>query len=159
MSNGSLLSPSRWDRVHAVTAPLLALVVCVAAVAFLWTLRPLDPVPRLQLTVMGPTLPGGDLRVMVDYCKTEGYTPESVRWSLIDGVTIMLDPLVVTLQPGCHATLLILPTAPQMVAGVYKLRVDGIYRPYPWRAAIVVSATSNEFTVKPCDSPDCLTER
>ena len=148
--NGSLVpAPMSRDRLHNLTWATLAALSWVTAFAVLWTLRPLDPVPRLNLTVMGPTLPGGDLRVMVDYCKAEGYTPESVRWSLVDGVTIMLDPLVVTLQPGCHVTMLILPTARQMVAGVYKLRVDGIYRPYPWRSAIVVSATSNEFTVAP----------
>jgi hypothetical protein len=148
MSESLLAPPTHRDTLHTVTWATLALLLWIAAITFLWTLRPLDPVPRLNLTVMGPTVAGGYVRVMIDYCKTEGYTPESVRWSLVDGVTIMLDPLVVTLEPGCHTTLLILPTAPQMVEGTYKLRVDGIYRPYPWRSAIIVSATSNDFTVQ-----------
>ena len=150
MTGASLLpAPTRRDAMHTVVWATFALLSWIAAGAFLWTLRPIDPVTRLELTVMGPTVAGGDLRVMVAYCKAEGYTPEAVRWSLVDGVTIILPPLVVTLQPGCHTTLLVMPTARQMVAGSYRLRVDGVYRPFLWRAPIIETATSNEFTVGP----------
>ena len=135
-------------RTLSVAGPVVLWSV-LAAVAFLWTLRPLDPVPKLELTIIGPTPAGADLKVRVDYCKAEGFTPTAVRWSLVDGVTIMLPPTIVTLAPGCHSTTLILPGTPHMTPGTYMLRVDGVYTPYPWRAAIIETATSAPFEVVP----------
>lgn len=150
MSNGSLLSgPTRWDRFHNGIWAVVAFCSIISATGFLYTLRPLDPVPKLELTVIGPTHAGADLKVRVAYCKTAGFTPSAVRWSLVDGVTIMLPPTIVTLTPGCHVTTLILPGTPHMTPGRYLLHVDGVYVPYPWRAPIVEPATSPVFEVIP----------
>jgi len=149
IDNGSLMGrPTRRDSYHNVVWGALTLVTWLSVGLFFWTLRPLDPVPKLALTVQEPIRAGGDLFIRVDYCKAAGYTPAAVRWSLIDGVTIMLPPTVVTLDVGCHVTTLILPSSPHMVAGRYMLRVDGIYQPYPWRT-IVETAISPVFEVTP----------
>jgi len=147
MSSSMLPAATSLERIHNGMWAVLALCSMLSAASFLWTLRPLDPVPKLALTVLGPTRTGADLEVRVDYCKTEGFTPSAVRWSLVDGVTIMLPPTVVTLAPGCRVTILLLPGTPHMTPGVYLLRVDGIYTPYPWRSPIIVSASSPPFEV------------
>ena len=137
------------DHLHNVLWGATALVAWLAAFVFLWSLRPLDPVTKLELVIEGPIHAGGDLRVHIDYCKTEGFAPSSVSWALIDGVTIMLEPMIVRLTPGCHVTTLIMPSTPHMIPGTYKLHVDGVYPTYPWRAYIIKSATSPEFEVVP----------
>jgi len=149
MSNGMLPPRTRWDTLHNLIWGALAVLAWTLAISYAWTLRPLDPVPKLELTVLGPLHAGSDIRARVDYCKTEGFTPSAVRWSLVDGVTIMLPDTIVTLTPGCHVVTLILPGTPHMVPGSYMLRVDGVYAPYPWRASIIESATSKPFDVVP----------
>ena len=144
----ALSYPTREDRTVNLVMSVVTLVVWLACAVFLWSLRPIDPVPKLQIAVVGETRAGSDLRVRVDYCKAEGYTPLAVRWSLIDGVTIMLPPTIVTLATGCHVTTLILPSSPHMTPARYILRVDGVYQPMPWRT-IVKTAISPPFEVSP----------
>jgi hypothetical protein len=149
MSGSLMPEPTRFDLVHNFIWGSLAAIAWIMAFAFLWTLRPLDPVPRLELTVLGPTHAGSDLQVRVDYCKREGFAPSAVRWSLVDGVTIMLPPTIVTLAPGCRVLTLVLPGTPHMTPGRYRLRVDGVYMLYPWRSAVIESASSPWFEVLP----------
>ena len=144
----TLSYPMPKDRIGNMVMGTLALVTWLAAGLFLWSLRPIDPVPRLNIAVIGETRAGEALRVRVDYCKAPGYTPLSVRWSLVDGVTIMLPGTVVILADGCHVTTLILPSSPHMTPASYILRVDGVYQPMPWRT-IVKTAISPPFEVMP----------
>jgi hypothetical protein len=126
---------ARWERVTSDAG--------VATLAW-----PYDPVPKLEIAVVGPTHAGGALRVHVDYCKATGYTPIEVRWALIDGVTIILPPTMVTLPVGCRVTTFILPSSPHMTPGRYQLRVNGLYQTWPWRT-VIEEAISPVFEVVP----------
>jgi len=138
-----------WERIAADMANIAIIVIGVGGLSAVGTLVwPYHPVPRLEIAVVGPTHAGDALRVHVDYCKTAGYNPYEVRWALLDGVTIMLPPTLVTLPPGCDQLTILLPSSPHMVPGSYKLRVQGFYAVWPWRT-VIEEATSKPFEVTP----------
>lgn len=146
----SLLSmPTRADvMLHRISVAFGLCAWVVVGLLFYTLWWPFDPVPKLQIAVVGPTRAGQDLRVKIDYCKAPGFVATEVRWALVDGATIMLPSTLVTLPPGCHTLTVILPSSVHMTPGRYQLRVEGIYRPWLWRE-LVERATSEWFEVGP----------
>jgi hypothetical protein len=142
MNGGSQMD--RWaSRLISV---LLILALFLTIGLFVLTVLPSNPVPKLIMTVH-PAYEGKPLYVRVDYCKVLDVVPDSVQWSLHDDVTVMLAPTIVTLPLGCHVTTVVLPTPPQMVAGVYSLEVAASYSPLPWKT-VIVRSVSEPFTVR-----------
>jgi len=99
---------------------------------------PAGPLSRLAIRVVNTPRVGGDLNIEVDYCKDRQTAPSEVRWSLLDGVEIMLPPYVVTLPEGCHVRVVALPLTRAVAPGVYQLQVTGIYHIWPWREEVYI---------------------
>jgi len=109
---------------------------------------PSGPLTRLAIRVVNEPHVNGDLHIEVDYCKSRATAPAEVRWALIDGVSVMLPPYVVTLTEGCQVRVVSLPLARNVAPGVYQLQVTGIYRLWPWREE-VYSRRSPPFRLLP----------
>lgn len=121
----------------------LAMLVLVATAWY-----PPAPIARLSISVVGTPQATGNLLVLVDYCKRSDVPPAEVRWALVDGVTVMLPPYVVTLPSGCHQTTVSLPLSRVVPPGIYQLQVTGIYRVWPWREVVITRRTPS-FRLQP----------
>lgn len=97
---------------------------------------PAGPLTRLTIRVVNEPRVNGEIHIEVDYCKVRDTAPAEVRWALIDGVSVMLPPYVVTLPQGCHVIVTSLPLARNIAPGVYQLQVTGIYHLWPWREEV-----------------------
>jgi hypothetical protein len=130
---------STGDRVLMSLMSVGVILISVAIVGALTTAWvPGGPLSRLAIRVIGSPRVNGDLHIEVDYCKVRSTAPAEVRWSLLDGVEIMLPPYVVTLPEGCHVRIVALPLTRAVAPGVYQLQVTGIYRIWPWRDEVYI---------------------
>lgn len=121
-----------------LTSAGIMLIAASVVGLFLTVWFPFGPLEHLTIRVVDTPRIGGDLHIEVDYCKTRSTAPSDVRWSLLDGVEIMLPPYVVTLPEGCHVRVVSLPLTPSVAPGVYQLQVTGIYRIWPWRDEVYI---------------------
>jgi len=114
----------------SIATALIAMSIVLLSATIWW---PYEYLTRLEIDVVNTPHAGGDLEVRIDYCKPEEATPRSVRWTLINDVTIVLDHSAASLPAGCHVTSMRFPLAPQVPPGRYRLQLEGIYEPWPWR--------------------------
>jgi hypothetical protein len=129
---------SALDRTLVVLMSVGVLIIAASLGGlFLTAWFPAGPLTRLAIRVVDTPRVNGDLHVEVDYCKSRDTAPAEVRWSLLDGVEIMLPPYVVTLPEGCHVRIVALPLTRVVTPGVYQLQVTGIYHIWPWREDVV----------------------
>ena len=133
---------SSLDRALVVlmSAGILLLALALGGV-FLTTWFPVGPLTRLSIRIVDTARVNGDLHIEIDYCKSRMTAPSEVRWSLLDGVEIMLPPYVVTLPEGCHVRTVALPLTRAVAPGVYQLQVTGIYEVWPWRHEVYIRRT------------------
>lgn len=133
---------SALDRtlVRLTSAGILMIALALVAL-FLTTWFPMGPLTRLTIRVVDTPRVNGDLHIEIDYCKSRETAPTEVRWSLLDGVEIMLPPYVVTLPEGCHVRTVALPLTRVVAPGVYQLQVTGIYQVWPWREEVYIRRT------------------
>jgi hypothetical protein len=144
---------STLDHVLVSLMSVAVGVITLSMVALLATAWwPRGPLTQLEIRVVAPPRAQGDLLVEVTYCKAWDLAPAEVRWALIDGVTIMLPPYTVTLDPGCHTRVVSLPLARAIAPGVYQLQVTGIYELWPWRHEVYIR-TSPPFRLLPAEVP------
>jgi hypothetical protein len=119
----------------SVAVGLIFLVV-VGLMATAW--YPAGPLTRLAIRVVNEPHVNGEIHIEVDYCKSRDTAPAEVRWSLLDGVSVMLPPYVVTLAEGCQVRVVSLPLSRNVAPGVYQLQVTGIYHLWPWREEVYI---------------------
>jgi hypothetical protein len=127
------------ERVLMGTMSLAIVLLCAGMLGLLATAwYPAGPISQLTIRVVNEPRVNGDLHIEVDYCKDRQTAPSEVRWSLLDGVEIMLPPYVVTLPEGCHVRVVALPLTRAVAPGVYQLQVTGIYQVWPWRVEVYI---------------------
>jgi hypothetical protein len=114
----------------SVATTLIAVGIVLLSATIWW---PYEYVTKLEIAVQGPAHPGRPMTVHVDYCKPAEAAPVSVRWTLINDVTIVLDDGTASLPAGCHLTDRIFLLSPLVPPGRYRLQVEGVYEPWPWR--------------------------
>jgi hypothetical protein len=127
------------ERVLMGAMSLAIVLLCAGMLGLLATAwYPAGPLSRLTIRVVNEPRVNGDLHIEVDYCKDRQTAPSEVRWSLLDGVEIMLPSYVVTLPEGCHVRVVALPLTRAVAPGVYQLQVTGIYHIWPWREEVYI---------------------
>jgi hypothetical protein len=114
----------------SVSTAVISIGIVGLTLTFWW---PYEPVTSLEIAVLGTAHPGGTLTVRVDYCKPDEAAPTDVRWTLINDVTILLEDGTASLPAGCHVTSRIFVLSAQVPPGRYRLQVEGLYQPWPWR--------------------------
>ena len=130
---------STADRVLMCLMSVAVGVIAASMIGLLATAWfPSGPLTRLTIRVVNEPRVNGEVHIAVDYCKSRDTAPAEVRWSLLDGVSIMLPPYVVTLPQGCHVLTVSLPLARNIAPGVYQLQVTGIYHLWPWREEVYI---------------------
>lgn len=135
--------PTRGDRLALRLAGMgLALIGLALAAVIATAWYPLPPLSRLAIRVVNAPVVNGELHIQVDYCKRYNVPPAEVRWALLDGVSIILPPYVMTLPEGCHVMTVSMPLNRSVAPGVYQLQVTGIYRLWPWRDVVYVERSA-----------------
>jgi hypothetical protein len=118
----------------ATTVSLAVSLLCLCILGLSATAWwPYEYVTRLELKVVGQPRPGGVLSVEVDYCKPNEAAPTVERWTLINEVTISLDAGTASLPAGCHVTRRVFALPSRVPSGHYRVQVEGLYEPWPWR--------------------------
>ena len=114
----------------SVATTFVAVGILLLSATIWW---PYAFVTRLEIAAVNTPRAGGDLVVRVDYCKPEEAAPRNVRWTLINDVTIVLDHATTSLPAGCRVTTMVFGLSPQVPAGRYRIQVESLYEPWPWR--------------------------
>ena len=130
------------------TTVAVGLIVGAAVLMVISLWWPYDPLPRLELAVEASVQAGTELPVTLDYCKARsGFVPREVRWTLVNDVMIAIDGPQAALPVGCDpARRIDLPLSDHVAPGRYRLQVDVIYQPWPWRE-FVYTRRSAPFTI------------
>jgi hypothetical protein len=131
-------TPSRLERIMNRASEIALIMLALSAAGF-WASMfvPAMPVTSLTLAVETGARSGSIIRVHVTYCKSYDLGPSKVRWTLKDGITIMLSEAAVTLPVGCGTRVVPLPVSAAVMPGPYVLQVEGFYSPWPWREDII----------------------
>jgi len=129
----------------SVAVGMLCVGILLLSATIWW---PYHYVSRLDITVRGTPHVGGVLVAKVDYCKPVEVSPRWVRWTLINDVTIVIDDDAAGLPAGCHVTDLVFALPGVLPAGSYRLQVEGVYEPWPWRR-VPYLARSQAFVIEP----------
>lgn len=146
MNDPSEASYTRMVRMALLT--LLSVWIVIAAMAVtIW--YPWAPITSLSVRVVGRPVIGASMTVAVDYCKARDWVPAEVRFSLLNEVTVLL-PLTAaaSLPTGCHITNIIVPLPRHIVPTKYRLQLETIYRPWPWKELAYVRQ-SQVFEMQP----------
>ena len=101
-------------------------------------LYPFDPLSKVEIRVVNQPVMSGQILVEIDYCKERAWVPHDNRWSLTNDITIILPVATASLPVGCHIKRLLMPLPRHVVAGEYRLQLETIYEPWPWRAFVYV---------------------
>jgi hypothetical protein len=128
-------------------ASTLVMVVTLAGIAA--TAWPYQPLTHFKISVPTGAAVGDELGVFLDYCKTsDWWVPREIRWHLVNDVTVGLDGPKAALPAGCDPHRYVaLYLSPHVAPGRYRLQVDVIYQPLPWRE-IPYSRQSEPFEVR-----------
>lgn len=130
-----LIHPARDRHMtmnHAITAMLVFICGCLVwAIATM--VYPYQQLTQYDMRVVGTPRAGETLRVAMHYCKAHDWPIDSLTWSLEDGIQISLEAAPIALPIGCHDVTVNLPVHEKIAGGVYILRREIRYSPWPWR--------------------------
>jgi hypothetical protein len=131
----AMLQPVRdiHFRINHLINFMLAFICSCLVFAIATMVWPYNQVPKYEMHVIGSPVVGDNLHVSVTYCKIHDWLVTDLNWSLENNVRISLPTDAITLPVGCHTIPIDVATNAHIAPGMYVLRQEVRYQPWPWR--------------------------